>query len=133
MCLSSVANWVVSFVPVNLARRFEAVELVAVNQCSGNSRGFSSPRVAGGQLGNGAMGNARWRGVPLKTVLDMAGIQPGARPKVCEQVFAASEITSPSYWLEIFFSAGIATFGLVENSPAVIIGAMLIRHPLSGR
>ncbi len=30
------------------------------------------------------------------------------------------------YWLQIFFSAGIATLGLVLNSPAVIIGAMLI-------
>ena len=59
------------------------------------------------------------------------GIQPGARSKVCEQVFAAAEITSLSYWLEIFFSAGIATFGLVESSPAVIIGAMLI-SPLMG-
>jgi len=55
-------------------RKLKAVELVAVNQCSGNSRGFFNPRVAGGQLGNGAMGNARWRGVPLKTVLDMAGV-----------------------------------------------------------
>jgi sulfite dehydrogenase (cytochrome) subunit A len=60
-------------------RELKAVELVAVNQCSGNSRGFSEPRVAGGQLGNGAMGNARWRGVPLKTVLDMAGVQAGAK------------------------------------------------------
>ncbi|MFG3757104.1 molybdopterin-dependent oxidoreductase, partial [Klebsiella pneumoniae] len=50
-----------------------------VNQCSGNSRGFSDPRVAGGQLANGAMGNARWRGVPLKTVLDKAGVQAGAK------------------------------------------------------
>src|SRR5713226_5389033 len=60
-------------------KRLDAVELVAVNQCSGNSRGFFNPRVAGGQLGNGAMGNARWRGVPLKAVLDRAGVQPGAR------------------------------------------------------
>jgi DMSO/TMAO reductase YedYZ molybdopterin-dependent catalytic subunit len=60
-------------------RKLKAVELVAVNQCSGNSRGFFEPRVAGGQLGNGAMGNARWHGVPLKTVLDMAGVQTGAR------------------------------------------------------
>ena len=56
-----------------------AVELVAVNECSGNSRGFFNPRVGGGQLGNGAMGNARWRGVPLKTVLDKAGVQPSAK------------------------------------------------------
>jgi len=59
------------------------------------------------------------------------GIQAGAKPKVYGQIFAASEIGSLSYWLEIFFSAGIATFGLVESSPAVIIGAMLI-SPLMG-
>lgn len=58
---------------------FEGVELVAVNQCSGNSRAFFEPRVPGGQLGNGAMGNARWRGVPLKAILDKAGIQAGAK------------------------------------------------------
>lgn len=60
-------------------KRMDAIEVVAVNQCSGNSRGFFSPRVAGGQLGNGAMGNAKWRGVPLKTLLDKAGVQPGAK------------------------------------------------------
>ena len=47
----------------------DAVELVAVNQCSGNSRGHFAPRANGGQLSNGAMGNARWTGVPLKQVL----------------------------------------------------------------
>src|SRR3981189_247643 len=57
-------------------RKLPAVELVAVNQCSGNSRGFSNPRVAGGQLANGAMGNARWRGVPLKTVTHKASRPP---------------------------------------------------------
>src|ERR1700754_1768731 len=63
-------------------RKLPAVELVAVNQCSGNSRGFFNPRVAGGQLGNGAMGNARWKGVPLKAVLDKAGVQSGAKQVV---------------------------------------------------
>jgi sulfite dehydrogenase (cytochrome) subunit A len=63
-------------------KKMPAVELVAVNQCSGNSRGFFAPRVAGGQLANGAMGNALWRGVPLKTVLDQAGVQPGAKQAV---------------------------------------------------
>lgn len=55
------------------------VEVVAVNQCSGNSRGFFDPRVNGGQLGNGAMGNARWTGIPLKRVLEKAGVKAGAR------------------------------------------------------
>jgi DMSO/TMAO reductase YedYZ molybdopterin-dependent catalytic subunit len=60
-------------------RAMPSVEIVAVNQCSGNSRGFFEPRVAGGQLGNGAMGNARWKGVPLKAVLDQAGVQKDAK------------------------------------------------------
>lgn len=54
------------------------VELAAVNQCSGNSCGFSDPRVAGAQWGNGAMGNARWMGVRLRDVLDRAGVKSGA-------------------------------------------------------
>src|ERR1700724_3008174 len=60
-------------------KKMPAVDIVAVNQCSGNSRGFSNPRVAGGQLGNGALGNARWRGVALQAGLDKAGVQSGAR------------------------------------------------------
>lgn len=63
----------------SLKRDFPVTELVAVNQCSGNSRGFFEPRVGGGQLGNGAMGNARWRGVPLRALLDRAGVRAGAR------------------------------------------------------
>lgn len=54
------------------------VELAAVNQCSGNSRGFYLPRVPGAQWAHGAMGNARWTGVLLKDVLDRAGVKPGA-------------------------------------------------------
>ena len=57
----------------------ERMELVAVNQCSGNSRGFFQPRVAGGEWGNGAMGNARWVGVSLRDVLARARMKPGAQ------------------------------------------------------
>ena len=56
-----------------------AVDVVAVNQCSGNSRGYSEPRVFGAQLGNGSMGNAKWTGIPLKVVLEKAGILDGAK------------------------------------------------------
>lgn len=58
---------------------FERIEIVAVNQCSGNSRGFVKPRVLGGQLGNGAMGNARWKGVRLSEILNKAGLESGAK------------------------------------------------------
>jgi DMSO/TMAO reductase YedYZ molybdopterin-dependent catalytic subunit len=66
----------------DLRTQFKPVELVAVNQCSGNSRGYFAPRVTGGQLGNGAMGNARWLGVPLKNVLARAEPRNSARQVV---------------------------------------------------
>jgi len=62
-----------------LRSQFKPIEYVAVNQCSGNGRGLFDPRVTGGQLGNGAMGNARWVGVPLKDVLARAEPKTSAR------------------------------------------------------
>ncbi|HTL17745.1 MAG TPA: molybdopterin-dependent oxidoreductase, partial [Patescibacteria group bacterium] len=61
-----------------LRREFEPASIIAVNQCSGNSRSFFEPRVAGGQWKNGAMGNARWTGVRLRDLLDRAGVKTGA-------------------------------------------------------
>ncbi|WP_167760307.1 molybdopterin-dependent oxidoreductase [Paraburkholderia pallida] len=58
-----------------LVKGFPRFDIVAVNQCSGNSRGFFSPRVPGGQWANGAMGNARWTGVRLKDLLNHAGVR----------------------------------------------------------
>ena len=57
---------------------FERIEYQAINQCSGNSRGMFQPSVAGGEWGNGAMGNALWTGIRLKDVLDRAGVRSGA-------------------------------------------------------
>jgi sulfite dehydrogenase len=63
----------------DLRRIGSPAEIVAVNQCSGNSRGYSTPRVFGAQLGNGSMGNARWVGVPLRAVLQKAGVMAGSK------------------------------------------------------
>ena len=69
--------------PLSLSMRdlagFPTVEIVAVNQCSGNGRGLFTPRVPGGQWDNGAMGNASWTGVRLRDILDRAGLTPAAR------------------------------------------------------
>ncbi|MYN16511.1 molybdopterin-dependent oxidoreductase [Rugamonas sp. FT107W] len=62
----------------DLRQMADATELVAVVQCSGNSRGHFEPRANGGQLSNGAMGNARWTGVPLRKVLEKAGVKAGS-------------------------------------------------------
>ncbi|MEO6896035.1 MAG: molybdopterin-dependent oxidoreductase [Caldimonas sp.] len=63
----------------DLKTQFKPVEIVAVNQCSGNSRGFFEPRVTGGQSANGAMGNARWTGVRLRDVLAKAELRNTAK------------------------------------------------------
>lgn len=57
----------------------EPVEVIAINQCAGNGRGLSEPRVTGTQWGNGAMGCAKWTGVRLKDVLAKAGLAAGAK------------------------------------------------------
>lgn len=53
------------------------------------------------------------------------------KPAIYIQVFRNSEIADMNYWLEVTFAIGIATLGLIINSPAVVIGAMLI-SPLMG-
>ena len=61
-----------------LKRDYAPVEIVAVNQCSGNRRGLSNPHVVGVEWGVGAMGNARWKGARLKDVLAKAGLKKDA-------------------------------------------------------
>jgi len=53
--------------------------VVAVNQCSGNSRSFFEPRMPGVQWGNGAIGNAKWTGVKVRDVLERAGLRGSAK------------------------------------------------------
>ncbi|MBX6328001.1 MAG: molybdopterin-dependent oxidoreductase [Pseudolabrys sp.] len=59
-------------------KKMPAVEVVAVNQCSGNRRGLSKPHVAGVEWGYGAMGCARWKGARLKDILDKVGLKKEA-------------------------------------------------------
>ncbi len=62
----------------DLKKQFEPVSIVAVVQCSGNSRSFFEPKVPGGQWQHGALGNAKWTGVRLKDILAKAGVKAGA-------------------------------------------------------
>ena len=59
-------------------KQMPAVEVVAVNQCSGNRRGLSKPHVQGVEWGYGAMGCARWKGAKVKDILDKAGLKKEA-------------------------------------------------------
>jgi len=97
LTISGLVERPLSLSLAELQRDFAPVELVAVNQCSGNSRGFVAPRVAGGQLGNGAMGNARWRGVPLRALLERAGVKPGARQLSFDGLDAPATPATPDF------------------------------------
>jgi uncharacterized hydrophobic protein (TIGR00271 family) len=59
------------------------------------------------------------------------GVSPQRKEEIYLELAKSATLRDPSYWLQLVFAAGIATLGLVLNSPAVIIGAMLI-SPLMG-
>lgn len=46
-------------------------------ECAGNGRSFLQQKVEGVQWGAGAIGHAEWSGVPLRDVLDAAGLHSG--------------------------------------------------------
>jgi len=62
----------------DLKTKFPQDSIVALAICAGNSRATFSPRVPGSQWHNGAMGNAKWKGVRLRDILLKAGIKQGA-------------------------------------------------------
>ena len=64
------------------------------------------------------------------SVENVLGVTASAKPGVYISLFKATKF-SVNYVLELLLSAGIATFGLVLNSPAVVIGGMLV-SPLMG-
>src|ERR1051325_30088 len=60
-------------------RKLPATEVTCVLQCAGNGRALYTPTLPGVQWRYGAVGNARWRGVAVKDLLERAGVKPAAR------------------------------------------------------
>jgi uncharacterized hydrophobic protein (TIGR00271 family) len=75
----------------------------------------------------GVMVFLRWLRKVIPTLFARAlGVRSKRKAELFLDLSRAATLRDLVYWLQIFFSAGIATLGLVLNSPAVIIGAMLI-------
>ena len=53
-------------------RAMKLKTLFATLECAGNNRRFLEPKMSGVQWGQGAVGNAAWRGVPLADLLTRA-------------------------------------------------------------
>src|SRR6266481_9448030 len=64
---------------------------VATLECAGNSRVFLVPQVPGAQWELGAAGNAEWTGVPLRALLERAGLADDA----CEIVLEGADRGTP--------------------------------------
>ncbi|HEY4440386.1 MAG TPA: sulfite dehydrogenase [Candidatus Elarobacter sp.] len=64
--------------------RFPSVERIHFLECSGNSANGWSALGAGVQFSHGLLSCALWTGVPLRAVLDEAGLQPDAAWVVAE-------------------------------------------------
>jgi DMSO/TMAO reductase YedYZ molybdopterin-dependent catalytic subunit len=67
----------------------------ATVECAGNGRSFLQPHVHGVQWGAGAIGHAEWTGVPLRLVLQRAGLMPGAVEVLFEGADVGSEADHP--------------------------------------
>ena len=63
----------------DLKTKFKPFSIVALAECAGNSRSAFNPPVPGAPWKNGSMRNARWTGVTIKDIIEMAGLKPGAR------------------------------------------------------
>jgi DMSO/TMAO reductase YedYZ molybdopterin-dependent catalytic subunit len=63
----------------------------ATLECAGNSRVFLIPQAAGAQWELGAVGNAEWTGVPLRALLERAGVEEDA----CEIVLEGADQGMP--------------------------------------
>lgn len=61
-----------------LKQRFQARTYRLQLECGGNGRSAFTPEARGNQWGNGGMGCAEWTGIPLRDVLQAAGLKSSA-------------------------------------------------------
>ena len=107
----------------DLKTKFPPARIVAVNQCSGNSRGRFAPRVLGGQWGDGAMGNAEWVGARLRDVLAMAGVRQGAVQATFDGLDKPAFPTVPDFVKSLDLAR-------ITDDPDVIVAYQMNGQPL---
>ncbi len=56
-------------------KKMPAMDVTCVLQCAGNGRALHEPPIPGVQWRYGAVGNARWRGVRVRELLERAGVR----------------------------------------------------------
>ena len=66
-------------------------EVINVMECAGNSRSTMQPPAEGVQWDNGAVSASAWRGIPVKTVLEQAGLTAAATDVLFEGTDSGTE------------------------------------------
>src|ERR1700737_960763 len=99
---------------------------VATLECAGNSRVFLVPQVQGAQWELGAVSNAEWTGVPLRVLLERAGLAEDA----CEIVLEGADRGTPK---EEPVPPGPISYARSLPRAKAICPDVLIAHQMNGR
>ena len=67
--------------------KLKSLTIPVTLECAGNNRDFLEPKVKGVQWRLGAVGTAKWTGVPLAILLDRADVKPEA----CEVILEGAD------------------------------------------
>ncbi len=87
--------------------QFPTKTLIATLECAGNNRLSLQPPVEGLQWAQGAVSNAEWRGVPLSTVLQRAGVKSNAIEVIVEGADKGEVKTPPKPAGDIHFARSL--------------------------
>jgi len=99
---------------------------VATLECAGNGRVFLIPHVEGAQWELGAVGNAEWTGVPLRALLERAGMEGD----VCEIVLEGADRGIP---VEKPIPPGPISYARSFPRDKAIQPEVLIAYQMNGR
>lgn len=109
-------------------RAFPHRELTALIECAGNSRSSVRPHPEGVLWRNGAVGTARWSGVPLSALLERARV----RPEAIEVLFEGLDHgTEPGVEGELNFAMSVSL--PKAQDPDTLIADEMNGEPLTPR
>jgi DMSO/TMAO reductase YedYZ molybdopterin-dependent catalytic subunit len=101
----------------------------ATLECAGNGRVFLIPQVRGAQWELGAVGNAEWTGVPLRTLLERAGLEEDACEVVLEGADRGMAVEEPKLPDPISYARSVPREKAVQ--PEVLIAYQMNGRDLS--
>ncbi len=96
----------------------------AMLECAGNGRILLVPKAKGLLWESGAVGNAEWTGVPLKAILERAGVKDGAVDVILEGMDKGKIEEEPKSPGEIHFARSVPI--------AKALGDILLAYKMNG-